>query len=301
MAGVQGYRLFNVVLARKQVLSPSMLRCVFSGQDIRQMKMDSPDQRIKLLFPSLNGTPSSLTDDGDKTWWEKARAMPQESRPIARTYTLRHVNAEAAEVEVEFVMHGTEGPASAWALSAEPGAALQMVAPNLACPTSSGGYEWAPHPDIERALVVADETALPAAKAILEQLAGWDNPPQLQVFLEVPKRGDCVDLSHYRFADIHWLPREVIGASHGEALLSAVQQQVILPASALVRGELHEESEGDILWDRADSGDKRFHGWVAAESSAVKQLRRYLIGERGLSPECISFMAYWSRGPRREG
>ncbi|MEN5017339.1 siderophore-interacting protein [Erwinia sp. Eh17-17] len=301
MADVQGYRLFNVVLARKKVLSPSMLCCVFSGDDIRQMKMDAPDQRIKLLFPSLNGTPSTLTNDGEKTWWEKARAMPQEIRPIARTYTLRHVNAGAAEVEVEFVMHGTEGPASAWALSAEPGAALQMVAPNAACPTSSGGYEWDPHPDVERALVIADETALPAAKAILEQLAGWQHPPQLQVFLEVPKRGDCIDLSHYRFADIHWLPREESGASHGEALLSAVQQRVTLPESALVRGELREESEGDILWDRADSADRRFHGWVAAESSAVKQLRRYLIGERGLSPECISFMAYWSRGPRREG
>jgi len=297
----QGYRMFNVVLARKRVLSPSMLCCVFSGEEVRQMKADAPDQRIKLLFPSINGTPSALTEDGEKTWWEKARAMPQETRPIARTYTIRHVNAEAAEVEVEFVMHGTEGPASAWALNAEPGAALQMVAPNRACSTSSGGYEWDPHPDVERALVIADETALPAAKAILEQLAEQDNPPQLQMFLEVPKRGDCLDLSHYRFAEIHWLPREESGASHGEALLGAVQQRVTLPESALVRGELREEGEDDLLWDRADSADRRFHGWVAAESSAVKQLRRYLIGERGLSPECISFMAYWSRGPRREG
>lgn len=299
MADVQGYRLFNVVLARKQVLSPSMLRCVFSGDEVRQMKLDAPDQRIKLLFPSINGTPATLTDEGEKTWWEKVRAMPQETRPIARTYTLRHLNAGAGEVEVEFVMHGTEGPASAWALNAEPGAPLQLVAPNRACPTSSGGYEWDSHPEVERALVVADETALPAARAILEQLAGWQNPPQLQLFLEMPKRGDCVDLSHYRFAEVHWLPREESGASHGEALLSAVKQQVKLPESALVRGELHEEQDGDILWDRADSGDKRFHGWVAAESSAVKQLRRYLIGERGLSPECISFMAYWSRGPMR--
>lgn len=299
MADVQGYRLFNVVLARKQVLSPSMLRCVFSGDEVRQMKLDAPDQRIKLLFPSINGTPATLTDEGEKTWWEKVRAMPQETRPIARTYTLSHLNAGAGEVEVEFVMHGTEGPASAWALNAEPGAPLQLVAPNRACPTSSGGYEWDPHPEVERALVVADETALPAARAILEQLAGWQNPPQLQLFLEMPKRGDCVDLSHYRFAEVHWLPREESGASHGEALLSAVKQQVKLPESALVRGELHEEQDGDILWDRADSGDKRFHGWVAAESSAVKQLRRYLIGERGLSPECISFMAYWSRGPMR--
>ncbi|MTD28121.1 siderophore-interacting protein [Erwinia sorbitola] len=298
MAGVQGYRLFNVVLARKQVLSPSMLCCVFSGDDVRQMKMDAPDQRIKLLFPSLNGTPSALTGEG--AWWEMIAGMPAETRPIPRTYTLRHVNAEAGEVEIEFVMHGTEGPASAWALAAEAGDALQMIAPNRAHVADSGGYEWNPHPKVERALVVADETAFPAAKAILEQLAEWPSPPLLQLFIEVPKRGDCIDLSHYPFAEVHWLPREESGASHGEALLSAVKQHVILPDAAPEQQELKDVAEEELLWDRADSVDSRFHGWVAAESSAVKQLRRYLVGDCGLSKESISFMAYWSRAPRRQ-
>lgn len=298
MAAKEGYRLFNVVLARKQVLSPSMLCCVFSGAEVRQMKTDAPDQRIKLLFPSLNGTPSALT--GESAWWETITKMPTDSRPIPRTYTLRHLNAEAGEVEVEFVMHGTEGPASAWALSAEPGDALQMIAPNRAHVADSGGYEWHPHPNVERALVVADETAFPAAKAILEQLAEWPHPPQLQLFIEMPERGDCIDLSHYPFAEVHWLPREETGASYGEALLSAVKQHVILPAAALAPQPLSEVAEEELLWDRADSADTHFHGWVAAESGSVKQIRRYLAGERGVSRECISFMAYWSRAPRRQ-
>lgn len=298
MASVQGYRLFNVVLARKQVLSPSMLCCVFSGDDVRQMKMDAPDQRIKLMFPSVNGTPSNLTGEG--AWWETISKMPADIRPIPRTYTIRHVNAEAGEVAVEFVMHGTEGPASAWALAAEPGDALQMIAPNRAHVDDSGGYEWKPHPEVERGLVVADETAFPAAKAILEQLAEWPNPPQLQLFIEMPKRGDCIDLSHYSFAEVHWLPREESGASHGEALLSAVKQHVVLPDAALEQQELNDGGEEEVLWDRADSINTRFHGWVAAESGAVKHLRRYLVGERGLSKESTSFMAYWSRAPRRQ-
>lgn len=296
MAAVQGYRLFNVVLARKQVLSPSMLCCVFSGDDVCQMKIDAPDQRIKLLFPSLNGTPSALSPEG--SWWEQTKSIPEDERPIPRTYTIRRVNAEAGEMEVEFVMHGTEGPASAWAVGAQPGDALQIVAPNREHVENSGAYEWNPSPQVERALVIADETALPAAKSILEQLAQRDNPPQLQVFIEVPKQGDCIDLSHYTFADVHWLPREATGASYGEALLQAVKQHVQLPDYALTCcQEVQEEAEGELLWDRAESNN-RFHGWVAAESTSVKHLRRYLIGECDLAKDTISFMAYWSRGRR---
>lgn len=294
----QSYRLFNVVLARKQVLSPSMLCCVFSGEDVRQMKIDAPDQRIKLLFPSLNGKPSALIDDG-VSWWESICAMPAEDRPIPRTYTLRHVDADAGEMTVEFVMHGTEGPASAWAINAQPGDALQIAGPNRAYPHDSGGYEWNPHSEVKQALVIADETALPAAKAIVEQLAGWKNPPRLQLFIEMPKRADCLDFSRYDFAEVYWLARDESGTCRGEALLSAVRKHVHLPESALSREDVREEAEGELLWDRADQDDVRFHGWVAAESSAVKHLRRHLIGERGLSQDCISFMAYWSRGPRR--
>lgn len=120
------------------------------------------------------------------------------------------------------------------------------------------------------------------------------------MFIELPKRADCIDLSHYRFAEVHWLPRDESGAAHGEAMLNAVKQYAELPAAARERQQLSEGNEDDLLWDRAAGADTCFHGWVAAESSAVKQVRRYLIGERGLSAECVSFMAYWSRGPRRK-
>ncbi len=296
MAGDRGYRIFNVVLARKQVLSPSMLSCVFRGEEVRQMKMDAPDQRIKLLFPALNGAPSALADEGN--WWEKVCAMPAEQRPLLRTYTLRQVDTDAAELTVEFVMHGTDGPASAWALSAQPGDTLQIVAPNRDHIADSGGYEWKPHPDVPYAMVIADETALPAAKGILEQLAGWRNPPQMQLFIEMPHADDFVDFSHYPFAEVHWLARE--SRAHGEALLEAVRERVMLPDNVLVGETLSEEDDDTILWDGSASACTRFHGWVAAESSTVKHLRRYLIGERGLSQDCISFMAYWSRGGRRK-
>ncbi|PKH23773.1 NADPH-dependent ferric siderophore reductase [Enterobacterales bacterium CwR94] len=298
MSAVRSYRLFNVTLARKEVISSSMLSCVFQGEEIKKMKMDAPDQRIKLLFPSEDGTPSAMSEEGEGLWYERILKMPKEKRPQSRTYTLRSLDVDNAQMTVEFVMHGTEGPASAWALLSEPGAALQMVAPNADFAADSGGYEWMPSSSTEQALLVADETALPAARGILETLAQQANPPRTQVFLEVPKAADCVDLSEFTFAEIHWLPREGRDVKYGECLLEGVRNHIALPqGDAACAIELEEEAEGQLLWDRAKEGAScRFYGWVAAESSAVKHLRRYLIGECCIPRECVNFMAYWSQG-----
>ncbi len=35
-----GYRIFNVILTRRIQVSPSLLRCVFTGPDVAQMNMN---------------------------------------------------------------------------------------------------------------------------------------------------------------------------------------------------------------------------------------------------------------------
>ncbi|MFE8148654.1 siderophore-interacting protein [Brenneria goodwinii] len=292
MAEVQAYRLFNVQLARKTAVSPSLLRLVFSGAEVAQMKRDAPDQRIKMLFPSEDGTPPSLPAQGQ--WYQMALSLPKEKRPVIRTYTLRHVDRERQEATVEFVSHGTEGPASAWAINAVPGDAIQIVAPNAAHKEDSGGYEWTPPAGLRNALIIADETALPAARGILELIAGQENPPTVQAFFEVPEAEDCVDLSEFGFAEVIWLARKPTGATHGECLIQAIKERVKVPESRQ-HAAVREEAEGELLWDKATTGNSEFYGWVAAESTAVKLLRRYLIGERGVPREAINFMAYWAK------
>lgn len=293
MADVPGYRVFNVQLAHKREVSPSMLSLVFSGPDVAQMKSDSPDQRIKLLLPAEDGTPPALPVEGE--WYQTFLATPKERRPILRTYTLRHVDPVRQEVTVEFVRHGTEGPASAWAINASIGDALQMVAPNAAHAADSGGYEWTPPVGLRNALIIADETALPAARGILEMLAEQVNPPKVQAFFEVPEPGDCADLTAFEFAEVHWLPRQPQAAQHGERLISTVKQ--LARVGEIKRaGSVREEAEGELLWDKATSDSNIFYGWVAAESTVVKRLRRYLIAECGVDQDTINFMAYWAKG-----
>ncbi|WP_192457917.1 siderophore-interacting protein [Musicola keenii] len=297
MSGVQGYKVFDITLMRKEMLTPSLMCCVFGGEAVREMKMGAPDQRIKLLFPSEDGTPSRLPTEGE--WYRLAQQLPKAQRPIPRTYTMRRLDTEKGEMEVEFVIHGTEGPASSWAMTAQPGAEVQAVAPNGAFPDDCGGYEWVLPPRVTQVMLAADETALPAVKGILEQLAERAEPPRVQAFIEVPLAADCVDLSQFAFAEVFWLPREDTGASYGERLLAAVRQSAQLPEAVSPSGlDVQEIPDDEVLWERAQVQQGEFFGWIAAESSSVKNLRRYLLGERGIAREAVTFMAYWSRGAR---
>lgn len=284
-----GYRIFNVVLARRIQVSPSLLRCVFTGPDVALMKHESPDQRIKLLFAAEGQETATMTVSD--SWYQDYLALPKAKRPVMRTYTLRELRVNAQEVDVEFVLHGDGGPASCWATHARPGDALQMVAPNGASDEDSGGYEWLDNDSVRQALLIADETALPAAMGILEQLAKKTNPPRVQAFFTVPQEADF-QMKVFPFADVHWLARE-----KQDDLLSVVEREVTIPAYALAREQSTEEQslDGSLLWERASEAEG-FQAWVAAESTLVKNLRRSLIEEQQLNRECASFMAYWAQG-----
>ncbi|MGL9736167.1 MAG: siderophore-interacting protein [Symbiopectobacterium sp.] len=70
MAEKQTYRIFNVVLTHKTYLTPSLMRCVFSGESVHQMKMDALDQRIKLLLLLLaDGVFPELPDSDE--WYSQ--------------------------------------------------------------------------------------------------------------------------------------------------------------------------------------------------------------------------------------
>ncbi|WP_145557240.1 siderophore-interacting protein [Yersinia aldovae] len=300
MSGASSYRVFDIKLKIKENISPSLLRCIFEGPDVNRMKLEAPDQRIKLLFPAADGQLPQLPASDD--WYGQYMAIPKQQRPLMRTYTLRALRTEHNEMDVEFVLHGDGGPASAWATHAKPGDAIQVVAPNAAYKPDSGGYEWAAPTQMRQALLIADETALPAAVAILEQLALQANPPPVQVFFEVPVAGDCINLARFPFAQIHWLPRDTEHQpAHGHLLVDAVRQWVQIPVAARVAAQSLAENSlgGDVLWERAE-GASTFYAWVAAESSTVKALRRYLIGESNLDRSCVNFMAYWCHTPLTE-
>ena|SRR3712207_4432425 len=108
------YRPFAVRVSRLQRLSPSFLRVTFTGPDLADFVSNGRDQRIKVMLPLPGRGIEDCPDDVD--WYGAWRALPAERRMPLRTYTVRALRP--GEVDVDFVLHGATGPASAWAEAA---------------------------------------------------------------------------------------------------------------------------------------------------------------------------------------
>ncbi|MBG5155199.1 siderophore-interacting protein [Pseudomonas aeruginosa] len=293
------YRLFNVELKRREQLSPALTRFVFGGPEVAEMKTLAADQRIKIFFPDASGQPPSLP--GGSEWYQAYRSVEPARRPPLRTYTIRALRAEQEEVDVEFVLHGENGPASAWATHARIGDRLQLAAPNRQYGDDPGGYEWKPPAGVRHILLIADETALPAVAGILEELAGEAEPPVVEAFLEVPGEADILDLPAIPGARLHWLPRHQAGihSRNGERMIEAARQ-ARLPEREVAGGAAQElediDVDEEILWELASPESGSFYAWVAGESAAVMAIRRYLVQERGIDKRHLTLMGYWRLG-----
>lgn len=268
MAAKPSYQLFDITLARSTQISASLVKFTFSGPNVSQMATYAPDQRIKLFFPEGGCTLDPLFDIAKlekHDWYSAYRALPDAQRPSARTYTIRALRPEKAEVDVEFVLHGDNGPASRWAMRARPGDRLAMTAPVANAEGPKLGYEWKPPKGVRRILIIADETALPAATGILETLDDLPLKPKVEALFEVPRSGDVQPLP--QSAKLRWLARDAEpDCQHGELLMRALcdidlQQEIIAlggkPSTATHDDNQNERSENEegSLWEPATLDD----------------------------------------------
>ncbi|MNQ63291.1 Vibriobactin utilization protein ViuB [compost metagenome] len=295
---VRPYQVFDIELKQRVTLSPSLTRLVFTGADVNLMQTLAPDQRVKLLFPAADGSLPALPKAGD--WQAARRSLAPQQQPPMRSYTIRALRAEHAELDIDFVLHGETGPASAWATHAQPGARLQIVAPHRFAGKDPGGYEWQPPLGAQQVLLIGDETALPAIAGILETLADHAAGPQVQAFIEVPHAADCLPLRCAPGTQLHWLPRDALGFCQGDAIVHAAKKlaQLPLPADSHrpVKGIKDIDIDKKRVWEKAETTRSTFYAWVAGESMAVMTIRKYLINERGLDRKALTLMGYWRQG-----
>ena len=253
-----GYQLFDIHLKQRIALSPSLTRFVFTGEDVPLMHTLAPDQRVKLFFPSANGSAPDLPKVGD--WQAARRALKPEHAPPMRTYTIRALRPDTNELDIDFVLHGETGPASRWAVHARPGDPLQIVAPNAAYHADPGGYEWMPPQGVRKILLIGDETALPAIARRLEGLAA--NRKAL-VVIEVENGKEQQTLESAAQVNVIWVLRE-----GGKDNLLTTVRQLQVP-----KGNLY--------------------AWVATETKVSRQIRRVLLDEHGLNEQFVKAVGYW--------
>jgi NADPH-dependent ferric siderophore reductase len=290
---VAPFRMFDVRVARVRRLSPSFLRVTFTGEDLDEFADNGYDQRMKLILPLPEVGLAPLPSGPD--WYAAWRALPEELRNPVRTYTARQVRPEAREVDVDMVLHGDSGPASRFALRAQPGDIAVLLGPDARYEGRNGGLEFAPPAGYRGPLLlVGDQTAVPAVANIVEQLP---RDSVGQVVLEVPHAEDRFDLVRPAGVQVTWLVR---GETQQSGLVREVVRTVARPTFGNRGVEVTDEPDDVPLWDVADvdgaASDGTLYAWVAGEASVVRAVRRYLVADLGHDRRSVSFMGYWRHG-----
>ncbi|GHE36686.1 siderophore-interacting protein [Streptomyces cellulosae] len=276
------FRFFALQVAGTRRLGPSLVRVTFTGPELRDFRSDGRDQSLSLFLPHPGQDAPVVPLELGDGWWQGWRELPDDVRAVMRSYTLRALRADAlgrtTEIDVDFVLHGVgaeagpsaeAGPASRWAARATAGDRVLLLGPAIA---DNRAIRFRPPEDASTVLLWADETALPAAAAVLETL-----PPgvRARVWLEVPHAGDVQELPTAADAEITWFVREGAASMETPLALDAVRQTALpFPEHAYV--------------------------WIAGESGHVKQLRRHFVRERGVDRRRVTFVGYWRRGLTEE-
>ncbi|AUH69292.1 MULTISPECIES: siderophore-interacting protein [Gordonia] len=264
----------TLTVLRTERLTPHMVRVWLGGDEFAAFRPaggqdghHDTDMYVKIVFaPEGVDYPRPVDMDAIRDTY------PAEQQPILRTYTVRHYRPDAAELAIDFVVHGDEGVAGPWAAGVRPGESVTLLGP---------GSGYRPIADAPWHLLVSDEAGLPALAAALEAM------PQdavAKVFIEVAGPEDEVELTAPAGAEITWVHR---GAPSNEAPDDRSGDNA--PVIAAVRAAQWLDGEPQVF----------IHGEAQA---VMKNLRGYVRKERGVSAKrAASISGYWRRGRTEEG
>ena len=232
-------------------LTPHMRRITFAGADLA--RYDAFDMHLHLIIPPPGQPPQWPVPgvDGIPVW-------PQgEGAPALRTYTIRHIDVAAGELDIDFVMHPDSGPGAAFAERARTGDVVGLLGPGG---RSAGEADWT--------LLAGDETGLPAIGRILARLP--ETATGIAV-IEVDGPADEQVLARPEGVALRWLHRN--GAPAGSTtLLADAVRAIPIPR------------------------DRSVFAWAATEFDAFKALRAHWRKTCGLTRDQHLAVAYWRRG-----
>ncbi|MEC3891800.1 MULTISPECIES: siderophore-interacting protein [Nocardiopsis] len=245
-------------VVRTERTTANFITVTVGGPDLARFEFLGLDQCVRVFLARPGQDRLTMPESADERWYPEYREMPDEVRPYVRNYTMRRFDPDALELDIEFVAHGDESPASGWALSARPGDEVGLF---------PEGIYYLPPADTDWQLLVGDESAVPALLSIVE---GASEDLRAQVYLEVPSQQDVRTVNAPPGVRVHWLPRQDPHATPGRLALETVR------SATLPKG--------------------RPYCWVAGENGLPTGLRRALVREHGVPKSDITFLGYWRQG-----
>lgn len=241
-------RILTVLKTRS--LSPNMVRVTFSGPELEGFPANHEGANCKLVLPGEGET----KEEFDAYF---APDAPSDKIHPVRTYTVRAFRPAELELDIDFVVHGDEGPATRWAQCAVTGSFLGFFGPSQ--PKITDYYaDWY--------LIAADLSAMPIAEATLEAMP--KEARGVAVF-EVPSHEDIREIAAPKDVEITWL----------------VQEDPHVPSTAQI------DFVKALNWRQGT-----LQTCIAGESSVIRSLRDYLHNVRAVPRKDTYISGYWKIG-----
>jgi NADPH-dependent ferric siderophore reductase len=243
----------HLTVREVQHLTPKMIRVTLGGDDLAGFVSSGFDDHVKVFFP-----PPGSSELVMPTMGPDGPVFPEGApRAALRDYTPRRYDPAAGILQLDFVIHDA-GPATTWAVHAEPGQPLGVGGPrgSFIIPTQ---FDW--H------LLIGDETALPAIGRRLEELPA---DTRALVVAEVDGPAEEQKLTSAAPFEVIWVHRHTAPAGDPNLLLQRLR------------------------WVNFPAGD--YFAWVAGETQLARVVRQYLLTERSANKQWVKAAGYWRRG-----
>ncbi|NTA40270.1 siderophore-interacting protein [Agrobacterium salinitolerans] len=221
----------KMTVATVNDITPNMRRIVLSGDDLADFVSLAPDDHIKVVVPDRDGV---------------------EQR---RDYTPRRYDRQARSLVIDFALH-EGGPATRWAINANPGATLEIIGPRGSAVVSTVVKRW---------LLIGDETALPAIGRRIEES---DRRSEIDVVAAVAGAQEEQLFETAAALKVRWIHRSTSEATNPSPLISALRHIDIEPQTFI---------------------------WIAAEASVTRAIRSYLADHRHHPLGWIKAAGYWTK------
>jgi NADPH-dependent ferric siderophore reductase len=237
-------------------LTPNLVRVTVSGPELEGFASNGPAEHIRIWFPKPGQSQPLLPV------WGPTGPLPfkeGDERPVSRVYTPRRFDPQMRELDIDFVLHEDgQGPGLTWIRNAKAGDTLVVTGPGGPYKTDLGAAWY---------VLAGDHAALPAICTILDTLPAG---APAQVYVEVASAAEEIALESAAEFTVTWLHGGDEPRNAGR-LLASTLKDTPFPA-----------------------GDGRV--FVACEAGVMRDIRRHLLYERGLSRDVIHTHGYWKYG-----